>query len=196
MERSRQFKAKLNDLTLSHMDERSENFDVSLFGPGANELLKCLIVSGTTVRVARAILLDGADDDLLRAEDLGPADGGGQKMGVAEGHVGDGNRLPNRFGGWSVGHGDIDVRECGTADLAKDVDPEGKKLGEIEGFSNGAGAFELAALGALAVTEVEGVGLVVAGGKGGADGGVHAPGETENGARTGGAGAGNRSGRN
>ena len=65
MERRGQFKAKLDDLTLSHMDERSDNFDVSVAGAGANKLLKCLIVGGTAVGIPGAVLLDGADQDLF-----------------------------------------------------------------------------------------------------------------------------------
>ena len=130
MERRGQFKAKLNDLTLSHMDERSDNFDVSIAGAGANKLLEGLVVGRTAVGITGAVLLDGADEDLFRAQNLGPTDRCGEKMGVAEGDVGDGDRFANRLGWPGLGNGDRGVGECGAADLAEDVDLEREKLGK------------------------------------------------------------------
>ena len=48
-------------------------------------------------------------------------------------------------------------------------------------LGDGPGGFQFPTLGALAVAEVEGAGLVVASGEGGADGRVHASGEADDG---------------
>ena len=61
----------------------------------------------------------------------------------------------------------------------------GKNLAKWSASATALGGFQFAALGALAVAEVEGVGLVVAGGEGGADGRVHASGEADYGAGAG-----------
>jgi len=186
MERRRQFKAELNDLAFSHMDEGCEYLDGAVAGAGSDELLEGLVVGGAAVGIAGAILLDGPDDDVGGAEDFGPADGGGEEVGVAEGDVGDGDGFAYWLGVGCVmgrnGDSDVGVGEGGSADLSEDVDAEGQELDAAEGMGDGAGALEFALLGALAVAEVEGVGVEVAGGEGGADGGVHAAGEADDGA--------------
>ena len=115
-------------------------------------------------------------------------------MRVAEGHVGDGNaaadgsvRRPA-----ALGHGDVGVGQGRAADDAEDVDGERQELASCSSRSDGAGAGQFALLGALAIAEVEGVGLMLARGDGGADGGVHAAGEADDGARTGAVGASTR----
>src|ERR1700760_2047284 len=95
MEGRRQFKAEPHDLLLPHMDERRGNFDVSVARAGADKLLKSLIIGRTAVRIAGTVLLHRPDQDGLRAQDLGPADGGRQEMRVAKRYVGDRNLRPD-----------------------------------------------------------------------------------------------------
>src|SRR5271170_5105189 len=136
MEWRGQFKAKPNDLTLPHMDEWSDDFDVSLPGPGADQLLKGLIICGTTVGIAGTVLLYGADQHLFRAQHLGPADGGGEKMGIAEGDVGDGDRFANWLGFGRFRDRDSGVGQRRAADLAEDVDFKRQELCEMQCLSH------------------------------------------------------------
>jgi len=84
------------NLALFQGDERGDDADSAFLGwacfrTGANHFVVGLIVFGATVGVAGAVLLDGADVDLFRAQDLSPADGDGEEMGIAEGDVGNGD---------------------------------------------------------------------------------------------------------
>lgn len=212
MEGRMQFKAEGHNLLLAEMDERGGDFDASVARSGANKLPKRFVIRGAAVRITGAVLLDRADEDGARAEHLGPAYGGGEEVRIAEGNVGDGDLHPTdvdlsvhpvnedlftgtpvvgapifadglSFGGF--GNRDSGVGEGGASDATEEIDIKVQKIAEAEAFSDGAGGLQLAALGALPVAEVERVGIVVAGGKGGADGGIHASGEADDGARAG-----------
>src|SRR5271170_5866344 len=185
MERSGQFKAKLNDLTLAHMDERSDDFDVSLPSSSADKLLKRLIIRGTAVGIAGTVLLDGPNQHLFRPQHLGPADSGGEEVSVTKWNVGDRNRLANRFCFRSIRYSDRGVGQRRASDLAEDVDPEMQELGEMQRLGYGAGALQLAPLSTLAVAEVKSVSLIVAGRESGTDGRVHSPGKAHYRARAG-----------
>ena len=93
-----------------------------------DKLLKGGVVGGSAVRVAGAVLLDRADVDLRGSENLGPTDRRGEKMGVAEGDVGDGDLAGGGSGfaevGSRVGDGDREVGEGGAADAAEEIDAE------------------------------------------------------------------------
>ena len=106
-----EFNTKADDLRLFEMDEGSGDLDVTVFCALSNERVEGIVVSGTAVRVSRAVLLHGADKDSAGAQDLGPADGGGEEVGVAEGHVGDGHLLTNTIL-WCGWNGDGCVGEC------------------------------------------------------------------------------------
>src|ERR1700722_18764752 len=97
MERGGQFKAKLNDLILPHMDERSDDFDVCVAGPGRDEPLKSFVIGGTTIWIAGTVLFDGPDEHFFRSQHLGPAYGRGEKVSVAERNVGDGDGFADRL---------------------------------------------------------------------------------------------------
>ena len=194
MEGRGEFKAAADYLVLAHGDKRRFDADGAVARAGADELLKGLVVGGTAVGIAGAVLLDGADVDGLGAEHLCPTDGGGEEVRVAEGNIGDGNAGADSVGVGPVrrrfGDGDAAVGKGGAADDAEEVDGERKELCELEFVGDGAGGLELALLGALAIAEVQGVGLVLLRGDGGADGGVHAAGEADDGAGCGAAGGG------
>ncbi len=89
--RALQFQTEPDDLHLLEGDERSLDVDVAFFGSGLDEAIEGGVVLGTAVGIAGAVLGDGADEDVVGAEDLGPTDGDGEEMGVAEGNVGDGD---------------------------------------------------------------------------------------------------------
>src|SRR4051812_19091071 len=114
MERCVQFKAEAHDLFLLEVDERSDNFDVSLTRTCLNQTLKSLVILWATVGVAGAILLHRAYKDLFRADYFRPAHRRGEKMRAAKGHVshwyGTTYRLPVRC----IRHCDGRVREGRT----------------------------------------------------------------------------------
>jgi hypothetical protein len=120
-------------------------------------------------------------------------------VSVAEGDIGDGNAGADDVGIGSggrcvfghLGDGDAAVSEGGAADDAKEIDGEREERRELELVGDGAGALEFALFGALSIAEMHGIGFMLVGGNGGADGGVHAAGEADYGAR----GWGARSGR-
>jgi hypothetical protein len=108
MEGCREFKAAADYLVLAHGDKRRFDADGAVARAGADELLKGLIVGGAAVGITGAVLLDGANIDRLRAEHFRPTDGGGEKVRVAEGNVGDRDAAAD---GVLIcrGFGDIDI---------------------------------------------------------------------------------------
>ena len=66
MEGRGQFKAAADYLVLAHRDKRSFDADGAVARAGANELLKGLVVGGTAVGIAGAVLLDRTDVDRPR----------------------------------------------------------------------------------------------------------------------------------
>ncbi len=91
MERCAQFNSQPNDLVFAHGDQGCFDPDIALFCTHFDELIEGIVVGGTAVGIAGAVLLDCADKDDFCAQNLGPAYRGGEKMRVAEGDVGDGN---------------------------------------------------------------------------------------------------------
>ena len=89
MEGSVEFNSETDDLALFHVDEWGFDADEAFPGPLADEGVEGVVVGGTAVGVAGGVLLDCADDDGFRTEDLCPAYGGGEEVSVAEGNVGD-----------------------------------------------------------------------------------------------------------
>lgn len=183
MERRVQFKAEGNNLLLAKMDERRGDFDASIPRAGADELLKRLIIGRPAVRISGTVLLDRPDEDSVGAKDFRPAYCGGKEVSVAERHVGHGNGFANELVLGSFGYGDGRVSKRGASDVAEEVDFEAQEVAEPKCFGDGAGGLQLPVLGALSIAEVKSVGIVIAGGERGTDGGVHSSGEADNSAR-------------
>src|ERR1700726_3522627 len=117
-----QFKAQPHNFGLAHVDERSGDLNGSFFRAGMDYAVEGFIVGGTTVGIAGAILLDCADKDFLRSQNLGPAYGGGQKMGVAKGYIGHWNGVADGVArGVGSGHSDAGIGEGGAPDSAQRV---------------------------------------------------------------------------
>ena len=165
MERRTEFNPEADDLPLAEMDEGRDDPDGAVPCAGADELIEGVVVGRPAIRVAGAILLDRADKDGCRAEDLGPTDGGGKKVRVAEGDVGDGNFGPGAVGRSLIelglagvrgrgGDGDGWVGKGGAADAAEEAGTKGKEVAETDGGGHGLGGAELAGLGALAIADV------------------------------------------
>jgi len=141
MEGRREFKAAADYLVLTHRDKGCFDTDGAIARAGANELLKGLVVGGTAVGIAGAVLLDCTDVDGLGSEDLGPTDGGGEEVRVAEGDIGDGDGSADLvLVGRRVGDLDRGVGKGRAADDAEDVNGEREELCELELGGDGAGA--------------------------------------------------------
>ena len=76
-------------------------------------------------------------------------------------------------------HGDTGIGEGGAADDAEQVHAQGQELLEAESCRDGLRRSQLACLGALAVAEVQRVGVEVPRSERGADGGIHAAGKAD-----------------
>src|ERR1700733_5213895 len=122
------------------MDERSGDFDVSLFRSGADKLLKGFVVGRTAVGIAGAVLFDGSDEDGPGSQHLRPADCSGEEVSVAKRHVGDGYGLPDRLMLRSLGDSDRGIGERGTADAAEDIDLQVQEVSKLECFRDSLGA--------------------------------------------------------
>src|SRR4051794_4911026 len=124
MERCVQFKAESHDLFLLQMDERSDDYDVSLAGSCLNQTLKCLVILRAAIRVAGAILLYRADKDLFRADHLRPTHRRREKMRVAEGDVSDWYGSAYHLAGGGIGHRNGGIRKRRTAYFSEYADAE------------------------------------------------------------------------
>ena len=67
----------------------SDDFDVSFFRPGFDDLVEGFVIRRTAIGIAGTVLLDGANIDFSGSQHLGPTYGGGQEMRVAKGNIGD-----------------------------------------------------------------------------------------------------------
>src|SRR5271168_2347696 len=135
------------------MNERSDDFDVSLPSSSTNELLKGLIIRRTAVGITGTVLLDGANQHFLRPQHLGPTDGSGEEMSIAERDVGHRDRFANWLGFWSIRYRDRGVSQRRASDLAEDVDSERQEPGEMQCLSHRAGALQFTAFSALPIAE-------------------------------------------
>src|SRR5690349_15280751 len=57
------------------------------FGSHADQFVEDAVVLGAAVGIAGAVRFDRADENLARADHLGPRNGDGQEVSVAKGHV-------------------------------------------------------------------------------------------------------------
>ena len=83
------FNTQLHNLTFTHVDEGCFYLDVTHFCALSYQLVKGVVVCRPTVWVAGTVLLHGTDQNGLCAKDLCPANSRGEKMRVAEWHIGD-----------------------------------------------------------------------------------------------------------
>src|ERR1051325_378906 len=113
MEGCTQFKAMADDLRLTHSDQRSDNFNLPLFRACLDDLIERLIIRRTAIRIPRTVLLDCANVDFFRPQNLRPAHCYSQKMRVAERDVSDGDILPNRV---RFRHRDFVIRQSRSTD--------------------------------------------------------------------------------
>src|SRR5437763_23055 len=95
MEGSTQFKATADDVSLTHGDQRSHNFNSSFLGACANNLVKRLVIRRAAIRITRTVLFHCPDVDFFRAEHFRPTYGNCEKVCIAEGDIRDRNVLPN-----------------------------------------------------------------------------------------------------
>src|SRR3954463_1283401 len=72
LQRRAQLEAATDDLSLAKCDERSLDLDASLFGADSDHLVEGVVILRAAIRVAGAILRDGADVDLLCFQNLSP----------------------------------------------------------------------------------------------------------------------------
>jgi hypothetical protein len=81
------------------MDEGGDDLDPRFrLRSHLDNFVECLIKNLAAVGIARAVLFDGADEDLRCADDLCPGNGDGEEMGVPEGDVGCGDGRSLEFG--------------------------------------------------------------------------------------------------
>ncbi len=120
------------------------------FGPGAqlDEAVEGLKILGPAVGVAGVVQHVGADEHGLGPQDFGPGHRRGQKIGVAEGHIGGGDARRFHLVG---GHGPVEIRQAGAADLPQVVEIHLQGGGHLVERRLGPEGLQLPHEGALAV---------------------------------------------
>src|SRR5450755_3427804 len=122
MEGSAELEAFANDSAFLEGDNRGDDFDAGFRARAdANQFLESAIIFRAAIGIAGAVFGDCADVDGVSADDFGPTDGHGKKMGVAKGHVGDGN-FGGAHGVMIFGDGNVSVGKRGTADGTKMIE--------------------------------------------------------------------------
>src|ERR1700760_1733798 len=143
MEGRAQFKAAADYLMLTHGDKWRFDADGAVARAGADELLEGLVIDRAAVGITGAVLFHRTDVNGLGAYHLGPADGGGEKVRVAEGHIGDRDTGADDVGIGPlvrcIGDGGARIGERRAADDAEEVDGEREKLRQLEFLGDGAG---------------------------------------------------------
>ena len=169
-----------NDFALLQRDHRRDNFD-SCFRActGANQFLKCPVIFGPAVRVAGAVLGNGADINSFRANGLRPAHCYGEKMGVAKRHVGYGNLAVGPTNTQLVfGHGNLLIRQSGAPYGAEVVELHDQPFADSIKVGDVREGTALAGLCALPITRMEGrdfPGTVALARDGSSNAGIHSP---------------------
>src|SRR5579871_1316311 len=191
MQRSVQFDATPDDLIFPEFDHRSDDFD-SRFGTRAlaNHVLKGAVILGTAIGIPGTVFGHRADVDFAGPDGFGPAHGDAEKMRVAERHVSDRDLAAARAacgrGELIFRHGNALVGECRTTDGAEIVElndePPIRGNGvEVGNSGEGATFARLRALAVAGVQECDAVFAVACNRLGGADAGVHAATEENDG---------------
>lgn len=181
MKRGAQLQAQPDDLALVEMDNRGEDSDARLRTgtrirrPG-ERVEKCLC----TVGVPGTVFFDSTQIDAGGANGLGPGNAHAEKKGIPEGHIREGDVVPVDVG---VGHGNLWVRQRGTADLQECVGPCGQAA--ARGYFVMVGDFQertaFTRVCALAVVEKEEGKVVVLTGDSGGNAAVQPAAEQDNG---------------
>src|SRR5437763_10350209 len=170
-----QFKAQPHNFNLTQMNEWGDDFYCSVFRAGLNHAVEGFIIGGTAVGIAGAVLFDGADNNFLRSQNLGPAHRGGQEMRVAKGNVGDRNIVAHGMSGrGGRGYGDVFIGEGGASNGTQSLIAEQEFVLNIQALANGQERLALTRFSALAVADVQGRGIVIAACESRADTGIHA----------------------
>src|SRR5690242_19288623 len=92
-------------------------------------------------------------------------------MGVAEGYIGEGNLTPDDLG--RRGHLQLRVGEGGSSDRVQRVIANEQALADAQAVADGEKGLALALLRALPVADVQGGGVVIAGGQSSAHTRIH-----------------------
>src|SRR6185437_6778967 len=150
-----------------------------------DNLLKSFVIRRTAVRISRAVRLDRPNKDRLRPQHLRPAHCRGEKMGVAKGNIRHGDRLPNHPVLSGLRNCDARIRERRAANAAEQVSIEVQEVLKAQLLGNRPRRLQFPLLGALAIAEVQRVGVKVAYGKRGANSRIHPSGEADDGTRSG-----------
>ncbi len=150
-----------------------------VFRPGLYHLVKRPVILRPAVGVAGTVLFDRSNVHLLSSQDLSPAYGDGQEVGVAKGHIGHGNVVADGVG---LGNRNPAVGQCRSADGAQGLIADDQPIADFQAVANGGKRLPLAVFGWLSVADVDGSRVKVANCKSGADAGIHASAEQDDGA--------------
>jgi hypothetical protein len=152
----------------------------SIFGSRRDELVEGLVVRRPAVRISGAVLLHGANVYQRGSEHLGPAHGDREKVRVAERDVGDGHLRANLRPG--RGHRQRGIGERRTANLAERLVAHHQAALDSKAVADFRERSLLASLGALSVGDMQGGNVFrafFAHGERGANGRIHASGESD-----------------
>src|SRR5260370_9671202 len=131
-----QFKAQAHNFGLAQADERGDDLDGSLFRASLDHAVERFIIRRTAIGIAGTVLLNSANEDLLRSQHFGPAYGDGQEVRAANGHIGDRDLVPRGVTGGGCGPRDAFISDRRTTHSPHSIIAAYELIGDVYALAN------------------------------------------------------------
>src|SRR5262249_31666919 len=135
------------------------------------DFIEGAVVGGTAIGISGAVLLDGADVDLLRSQHLCPTHGRGKKMSVAKWHVCHRNAAADLAG--CIGHRNFFIGQRRTTNLAERLVAKQESIGDFKPVADCLERLSLPCFRALSIAHMQGRRIMITDCQSCANTGIH-----------------------